>query len=289
MSSDNLLKKIKELREVTGVGFKDCKIAIDETNGDIQKSVELLRKKGIAKANKRMGRVAAEGLVCVSEDSNKIAMVEINSETDFVAKNNEFIIFVEEISKLSLEKKGKIEDILISNMTNQKNAEENLVDLVSKIGEKITIRRNAFVDSTNCVNFSYVHSSLKKNVGKLAVILSLRSKKSKSELSNLGKQLSMHIAASAPISIDKGGLDKQVVEKEKEIIIEELKNSGKDNKIIEKIALGKLNKFINDNTLLEQEWIIDPKKKVKDIIKEFSGNEDLKIESFFRFKVGEGL
>ena len=174
MSSDNLLEKVKELREITGVGFKDCKNAIDETKGDIEKSIELLRKKGIAKANKRMARVAAEGLVCVYEKNNKYSMIEINSETDFVAKNNEFINFSEQVSKLALEKSGNMNDILISKMENKKNVKENLVDLISKIGEKITIRRSAFIDNTESVNFSYLHSSFKKNVGKIGVLLSFK-------------------------------------------------------------------------------------------------------------------
>ena len=141
MSSDDLLKKVKKLREITGVGFKDCKNAIDETKGDIEKSIELLRKKGIAKAGKRMERIAAEGLVCIHEQDNKFSMVEINSETDFVAKNIEFINFAEEVSKLSLIKSGKMEDILQTTMANKKKVQDNLIDLISKIGEKITLRR----------------------------------------------------------------------------------------------------------------------------------------------------
>ena len=289
MSQENVLEKVKKLRELTGVGFKDCKIAIDENNGDVEKSIEFLRKKGIAKASKKMERVATDGLISISENKNKFSIIEVNSETDFVGKNEEFIKFVEELSNISLLNSGKMSDILDAKMKNKNTVKENLVSMISKIGEKITLRRSDCIESDQFANFSYTHSPVKKNLGKIGVLLSLESSFKKEKLSQLGKQLSMHIAASAPISIDKEGLDKQVVEKEKEIIIEELKNSGKDNKIIEKIALGKLNKFINDNTLLEQEWIIDPKKKVKDIIKEFSGNEDLKIESFFRFKVGEGL
>ena len=182
MSSDNLLEKVKQLREITGVGFKDCKNAVDETQGDIEKSIELLRKKGIAKANKRMGRVAAEGLVCIYEQDNKFAMIEINSETDFVAKNNEFINFAEKISKLALAKLGKKEDILNSTMANKKNVKDNLVDLISKIGEKITLRRSAFIGKDQSINFSYIHSSIKKNVGKLGVLLSMETTKSKNEI-----------------------------------------------------------------------------------------------------------
>jgi len=289
MPSENVLDKVKKLREITGVGFKDCKSAIDETKGDIEKSIELLRKKGIAKASKRMGRTAAEGLVCIYEKKNKFSMIEINSETDFVAKNDEFINFAEEVSQLSLSVSGKMVDILKSKMMNNKNVEDNLVDLVSKIGEKITLRRSAFLGDEKLLNFSYIHSSIKKNIGKLGVLLSIDTTKEKKDVLDLGKQLAMQIASSSPLAIEKDGLDQNILKKEKEIITEELKNSGKDIKIIEKIALGKLNKFIGENTLLNQEWIMEPKKKVKDVIKEFSGKDKFEIKSFLRFKVGEGL
>ncbi len=289
MSSDNLLEKVKQLRKITGVGYKDCKNAIDETQGDIEKSVELLRKKGIAKASKRMSRVAAEGLICIYEQDNQFSMIEINSETDFVAKNNQFLNFAEEISQLAFIKSGKMEDILNSTMTNKKNVKDNLVDLISKIGEKITLRRSAFIGKDKSINFSYTHSSLKKNVGKLGVLLSIETTKPKNEILNLGKQLAMQVAASSPLAIDKESLDQNILQKEKEIIKEELKNSGKDTKIVEKIAIGKLNKFIADNTLLNQEWIMDPKKKVKDVLKEVVGKDKIEIKKFIRFKVGEGV
>ncbi len=289
MSSNNLLEKVKQLREITGVGFKDCKNAIDENNGDIEKSVEFLRKKGIAKASKKMSRVAAEGLVCIFKDKKNYSMIEINSETDFVAKNNEFIDFVEEISKLACDNFGDFQKILSSKMQNGKSVKDSLVDLISKIGEKITFRRSVFFKSDNVTNFSYVHSSIKDNVGKLGVLLSLETSNVNEEVLDLGKKLSMHIAATNPLALDKDDLDKKIIEKEKEIITEELLNSGKDKAIIEKIALGKLNKFISDNTLLNQEWIIDPKKKVKDIIKENQKNGKLLVKKFVRYKVGEGI
>ena len=289
MSLNNLLDKVKKLREITGVGFKDCKHAIDENNGDIEKSIEFLRKKGIAKASKKMERVAADGLVCINEKKNNFSMIEINSETDFVARNNEFIEFVQEVSELALEQSGKIEDILISEMKNKKKVKDNLVDLISKIGEKITFRRSAFINSTNVINFSYVHSSIKKNIGKLGVLLSIETTKSKNDILDFGKKLSMHIAASSPLAIDEGGLDQKLIQKEKEIITEELSNNGKGKNIVDKITIGKLNKFIADNTLLNQEWIIDPKKKVKDVLKEIEGNNNIVIKKFIRFKVGEGV
>ena len=289
MSLENLLEKVKKLRELTGVGFKDCKNALEENNSDIDKSIEFLRKKGIAKASKKMERVAADGLVCIYEKDNKFAMIEINSETDFVAKNADFINFAEEISQLNFSNFGKIENILKAKMKNKKIVKESLVDLISRIGEKINFRRSVFVDSAKSINFSYMHSSLKKNVGKLGVLLTLETSKQKSDILDFGKQLAMQIAATSPLSIDKQDLDQNVLKKEKEIITEELKNSGKDSKIIDKIATGKLNKFISENTLLNQEWIMEPKKKVKDILKSVEGKDKIRIKSFVRFKVGEGI
>ena len=289
MSSDDILDKVKKLRELTGVGFKDCKNAIDKCNGDVEKSIEFLRIKGIAKANKKMERVAADGLVCISEKENKFSIIEVNSETDFVAKNNEFIKFVEEISKLALLNSGKMEDILISKMENKKNVKDNLVTLISKIGEKITLRRSDFIGTEEYSNFFYIHAAIKKNIGKIGVLVSLKTTKPKNELIEFGKQLSMHIAALSPLAVDKEDLDQTILSKEKEIITEELKNSGKDFKIVAKIAEGKLNKFINENTLLNQEWIIEPKKKVKEVLKETGGKDKIEVKKFIRFKVGEGV
>ena len=289
MSSDNILDKVKKLRELTGVGFKDCKNAIDNCNGDIEKSIEFLRIKGIAKANKKLERIAADGLVCISEKENKFSIIEVNSETDFVAKNNEFIKFVEGVSKLALSNSGKMEDILISKMENKKNVKDNLVTLISKIGEKITLRRSDFIGTEEYLNFFYIHAAIKKNVGKIGVLVSLKTTKPKNELVELGKHLSMHIAALSPLVVDKEDLDQAILNKEKEIITEELKNSGKDSKIVAKIAEGKLNKFINDNTLLNQEWIIEPKKKVKEVLKETGGKDKIEVKKFIRFKVGEGV
>ena len=289
MLSNTLLQKVKQLREITGVGFKDCKHAIDENNGDIEKSIEFLRKKGIAKASKKMERVAADGLVCIYEKENKFSMIEINCETDFVAKNKDFITFAEEISKLALVSSGIMEDILISKMINKKDVKSNLIDFISKIGEKITLRRSAFIGTKNSVNFSYTHSSLKKNIGKLGALISLETTKSKNDILDLGKRLAMQVAASSPLAIDKDDIDQNVLQKEKEIITEELKKSKKDSKVIDKIVMGKLNKFISENTLLNQEWIMEPKKKVREVIKEIAGNDKIKIKNFIRFKVGEGV
>ena len=287
MSNNNTLENIKKLREITGVGFKDCKLAIDQNNGDIEKSIEFLRKKGIAKASKKMGRVAADGLVLVHEKENKFSTIEINSETDFVAKNKDFISFCKEISDINFQNRSNLEKIGSSKMKNQKTVDENLITLISKIGEKITIRRSKFFDDKG-YNFAYVHNSLEKNIGKVVSIVQLSKNKNK-DLKELGTKLAMHIAAQAPIAIDEKGINKNILDKELEIVKEELVNSGKKPEMIEKISKGKIKKFISDNTLLNQIWILDTKKKVGEIIKEYSEKDEIKVLDFVRFKVGEGI
>ena len=287
MSNKDLLNNIKKLRELTGVGFKDCKNAIDENKGDIEKSIEYLRKKGIAKANKKMSRTASEGLVLTTTKDKNISIIEVNSETDFVAKNKEFLIFCKELSALNFECNGKLEKLKKIKMKNGNSVDENLINLISKIGEKITIRRSNFFNSDNGENFYYVHSSLEKNIGKIIAIVNIEGIDEKNR--DIGSKIAMHIAASSPLSIDKDDLDKKIVDKEKEIIKAELINSGKKNEMVEKISLGKINKFISDNTLLNQIWIMDPKKKVKDILNENKSSKNLKINNFLRYKVGEGL
>ena len=256
MPDKNFLENVKKLRELTGVGFKDCKIAIDENNGDIEKSIEFLRKKGIAKASKKMSRSASEGLVLVEENNGEVSLIEINSETDFVAKNKDFLDFAKEVSKINFEKQGDLEKVKDCKMKNKISVEENLINLISKIGEKITVRRAKFFNKKQGKNYYYVHSSIDKNIGKIVSVVKLLN----SEDKDLGQKMAMHIAATNPISIDKGGIEKSIIDKELEIIKEELMNSGKKGDIAEKISKGKINKFISENTLLNQIWIMDPQK-----------------------------
>ena len=288
MSNKDILDNIKKLRELTGVGFKDCKSALDENNGNIEKSIEFLRKKGIAKATKKMNRTAAEGLVLVKENKGEVSIIEINSETDFVAKNNDFISFCKELSEISFSNKGDLERINNSKMKNNILVKDNLVNLIAKIGEKITIRRSKFFDSSNGSNFFYVHSAIEKNIGKIISVVKLDGI-TKGKNDDIGSKISMHIAASNPLAIDKDGINKSIIEKELEIIKAEIVNSGKPKEIAEKISNGKISKFVNDNTLLNQIWIMDPDKKVSDILKENKTDKDLKILDFVRYKVGEGV
>ena len=288
MSNKDLLDNIKKLREMTGVGFKDCKTAIDENNGDIEKSIEFLRKKGIAKASKKMSRTASEGLALVKEKDGKISLIEINSETDFVAKNQDFIKFCKELSEINFLTEGDLSKLNNSKMANGNLVKDNLVNLIAKIGEKITIRRANFFDNVNGENFSYVHSAMENGIGKIASIVKIDGiLKGKND--EIGTKVAMHIAASNPLAIDKDDIDKSIVNKELEIIKDEIKNSGKPEEMADKISKGKISKFLNDNSLLNQIWIMDPKKKVEDILKENSSEKQLKILEFVRYKVGEGV
>ena len=280
------IDKIKQLRSSTGAGFKDCSSAIQEANGDLNKAVEILRVKGIAKASKKMSRVANEGVVAVSGDEKKISLIEVNCETDFVAKNNDFISFVKEISEINNSLNSQNEKLKSFKMKNSKTVDENLVSLISKIGEKITIGRSKTFNYPNSINFNYLHTVVKDNLSKLATLVCLETKNNSKNLKIFGKQLSMHIAASNPCALDTNTIDKEILDKETSLISEELKNSGKPDDIVKKISIGKINKFKEENSLLTQPWVIEPKKKVKDIIKDLN-IVDLKIKDFYRLKIGE--
>ena len=287
MSNKDLLGNIKKLREMTGVGFKDCKMALDETKGDIEKSIEFLRKKGIAKASKKMSRTASEGLALAKEDKGEISLIEINSETDFVAKNEDFINFCKELSEINFNMKSDLTKLNESKMANGVLVKDNLVNLIAKIGEKITIRRAEYFDKSNGTNFFYVHSAIEKGIGKIISVVKLD--RAFKENDDIGTKIAMHIAALNPLAIDKDGIDKKLVDKELEIIKAEITNSGKPAEMAEKISKGKISKFLNDNSLLNQIWIMDPKKKVSDVLKEYSPNKQIKILDFVRYKVGEGV
>jgi len=280
------IEKIKKLREATGAGFKDCNQAIKESNGDIDKAIEILRVKGISKASKKMSRDAKEGVIAISGDENKMSFIEVNCETDFVAKNDDFTSFVKELSDLNNENNSNLEILKSSKMKNGDTVENNLVALIAKIGEKITIGKVKTLQNSGSVNCQYLHTVVKDNLAKLAVIVSLETADKTDTVKNFGKQLSMHIAASNPLALDTSLIDQAVIDKELELVTEELKNSGKPEDIAKKISIGKMNKFKEDNALMTQAWVMEPKKKVQDVIKELSIT-DLKIREFYRIKIGE--
>ena len=280
------IEKVKKLREATGAGFKDCNLAIKESGGDLDKAVEILRVKGISKASKKMSRDAKEGVVAISGNEQKTSIIEVNCETDFVAKNDDFINFVKELSEINNEKNSDIDEIKKSKMKNDNTVEDNLVALIAKIGEKITIGKTKTISNSSSTNYQYLHTVVKDNLAKLAVVVSLETKDQSETVKNFGKQLSMHIAASNPIALDSSLIDKEILDKEQKLITEELKNSGKPEDIAKKISLGKMNKFKEENALLTQAWVMEPKKKVQDVLKELSIS-DLKIKEFSRIKIGE--
>ena len=280
------IEKIKQLRQSTGAGFKDCSDAIKESGGDLDKAAEILRVKGISKASKKMSRTAKEGVVAVSGDEKKISLIEVNCETDFVAKNNNFINFVKELSEINNFCSSDLEKLKNSKMKNMKTVDENLIFLISKIGEKIILGRAKTLNYNGSKNFNYLHTVVKDNLSKLAVVVSLETNSNSDDLKIFGKQLSMHIAASNPLALDSKSIAKEVLEKEVSLISEELKSTGKPEQIVKKISIGKINKFKEENALLSQAWVMEPKKKVQDILKELSIN-DLKIKDFYRLKIGE--
>ena len=280
------IEKVKKLREVTGAGFKDCNLAIKESDGDLDKAVEILRVKGISKASKKMSREAKEGVVVISGDDKKKSVIEVNCETDFVAKNEDFINFVKELGELNNENNSDIQELKIAKMKNGVTVEENLVALIAKIGEKITIGKTKTLQNSNGVNNHYLHTVLKDNVAKLAVMVSLDTSDNSDSVKTFSKQLSMHIAASNPLALESGSIDQAIIDKELKLVTEELKNSGKPDEIAKKISLGKMNKFKEENALLTQAWVMEPKKKVQDVLKDLAIS-DLKIKEFYRIKIGE--
>ncbi len=280
------IEKIKNLRQSTGAGFKDCNVALKESNGDLNKAAEILRVKGIAKASKKMSRDAKEGVIVVSGNEIKTSMIEINCETDFVAKNDDFIKFAKELGDINNNCSSDLEKLNKTNMSNDKSVEENLVGLIAKIGEKITIGKLRTIQNANSQNFIYQHSVIKDNVSKLGVVVSLETNEKNDQIKSFGKNLSMHIAASNPIALNSNEIKNDILEKEQELIAEELKNSGKPEEIAKKISLGKIKKFKEDNSLMTQDWVMEPKKKVKDILSEIN-IPSLKVKEFVRIKIGE--
>ncbi len=259
------IEKVKHLRKSTGAGFKDCNSALKESNGDIDKAAEILRVKGIAKASKKMSREAKEGVIVISGDNKKTSLIEVNCETECSSDK---------------------EKLIKSEMINGKTVEDNLVELIAKIGEKITIGKARTLNNSNSQNFIYQHSVIRDNVSKLGVIVSLETSENNETITKFGKQLSMHIAATNPLALNSEEIQNEIIEIENELIEEELKNSGKPLEIAKKISLGKIKKFKEENSLMTQDWVMEPKKKVKDILSEIN-IPSLKIKEFTRLKIGE--
>ena len=287
--SDNLAK-VKELRELTGAGIQDCKAALSENNYDIEKSIEYLRKKGITKAAKKSSRDAAEGLAVIASTNSKTCILEVNSETDFVAKNKEFINFCSEISKIALSNNFNLENLLNAKINNSLIKDE-LVNLIAKIGENIKIRRIGYLENLNGIVTNYIHNQQNESMGKIGVIISIDCQNKNKEVLEFSRKICMHIAALSPMSLGEKDLSLDFINKEKEILKEELKNQGKKDDMIDKILVGKLKKVISDNTLMGQKWIHNQDITVEQAVIDFGKEikQNLIIKSFIKYKVGEGI
>ena len=283
---------VKDLRESTGAGMLDCKKALVATSGNMDEAVDWLRKKGLASAAKKASRIAAEGLVSVYVEGNKGAVAEVNSETDFVAKNDMFQEYVADAAKVALMSDGDICNMKTFNCPKcGKTFEERLTDLIAKIGENMNLRRAAMVKVNNGVVASYLHNGCGSNLGKIGVLVGLESTADKAKLEELGKHIAMHVAASAPLFLNVASVDPAAVEHEKAIFAEQAKASGKPENIIEKMVEGRVRKYYDEVVLEEQAYIMDPDKKVKQVVAEAAKElgTEIKLVDFVRFKLGEGL
>ena len=284
---------VKELRDKTGAGMMDCKNALVETNGNIEESIDWLRKKGISGAEKKSARVAADGVIAVSINTDAAALVEINSETDFVSRNPDFQKFAKIISEIALINGQSIEELKKAKyLDSGKSVEEALTDLIGLIGENIVLRRSSLLKNANNNIFSsYIHGQVNEGLGKIGVILSLESNIDSDKIKDLGKQIAMHIAASKPMAISSDDVDPEVIERERSILVEQAKDSGKPDNIIEKMVDGRISKFFSEITLLDQTWVIDGESKVSKIIQDLEKDLscNILIKDFKYFVLGEGI
>ena len=284
---------IKELREATGSGMMDCKKALTENDGDMQAAIDWLRTKGLAKAAKKSGRVAAEGLIGLMRDGDgKAAMVEVNSETDFVARNDKFQDMVRDIAQVALTENGDLEKVLAASYPgSDKSVEEYVKEMVGSIGENMNVRRAAALSVGKGVVASYIHNSIADGLGKIGVLVALESDGDKEALLEIGKQLAMHIAATAPLALTRDDLDPEIVEKEKAVLMEQARESGKPEKLIEKMVNGRINKFYSEVVLMAQSFVIDPDLTVEKFLKQSADKAGAPVEltAFKRFALGEGI
>lgn len=283
---------VKELREQTGVGMMDCKLALQETGGDMEAAVDWLRSKGFAKAAKKAGRVASEGLVGVAEGDGKAALVEVNSETDFVARNDQFQALVSEIAQAALSTDGSLDAVRKAKLPGSgKDVETAITDAIATIGENMALRRSAVVSVSEGVVASYIHSAAAPGLGRIGVLVGLQSPGDKQKLYALGRQVAMHVAAASPLAVDVGGLDANVVARERNVFAEQARESGKPENIIDKMVEGRLRKFYEESVLLKQTFVIDGDRSVEEALKaaEAEVGGPIKVTEFAAFRLGEGV
>ena len=283
---------VKSLRETSGAGMLDCKKALVETNGNMEEAIDWLRKKGLASAAKKASRIAAEGLVSVYVNENEGAVVEVNSETDFVAKNEIFQEYVENSAKAALAVKGDLEALkAFVCPVSGKDMGTILTDMIAKIGENMNVRRSSYLSVENGVVASYMHNAARANLGKIGVLVAIEGNADKAKMQELGKHIAMHIAATNPISLNIQEVPQDAVEREKAIFSEQALASGKPANIVEKMVEGRIRKYYEEVVLEEQNFIMDPDKKVKTYVEEFAkaNGAEVKLKNFVCFKLGEGL
>ncbi|HET9272784.1 MAG TPA: translation elongation factor Ts [Methyloceanibacter sp.] len=283
---------VKELRDKTGAGMMDCKAALNETKGDMEAAVDWLRAKGLAKAAKKAGRVAAEGLIGLAAEAKQAALVEVNSETDFVARNQKFQGMVSMIASAALKAKGDLNKLAEAKYgTGASTVADTIKEMIGAIGENMTLRRTAHLSAANGAVASYMHNQTAPGLGKIGVIVALESTGDPEQLKNFGRQVAMHIAAANPQAVDVQSLDKALIERERAVLAEQAKESGKPANVIDKMVEGRLRKFYEEVVLLAQAFVHDPDLTVAKAIAaaEKAAGAPIKITGFYRFALGEGI
>ena len=284
--------EVKSLRERTGAGMMDCKKALSENAGDMDAAIDWLRTKGLAAAAKKSSRIAAEGLVGIAVSDSSAALVEVNSETDFVARNDTFQGFVQSIAELSLSNSGNYEGTLATEFPGQsRTVEEQVQQMVATIGENIQFRRSAGLSVKSGVVASYIHNAVVPNLGKIGVLVALESAGDVEKLAGLGKQIAMHVAAANPLALSVETLDPEVVQRERTVLVEQARESGKSEDIIIKMAEGRLRKFYEESVLNEQQFVIDGETKIAKVLEQAAEDvgADVSLTGFVRFALGEGI
>lgn len=284
--------QVKELREKTGAGMMDCKKALTETGGDMEAAVDWLRAKGIAKADKKSGRTAAEGLIGIAAEGARAVLVEINSETDFVARNDEFQKLVSGVANVALGTDGELASVKSAVYpATGKSVEETITDAVATIGENLNLRRSAMLSVEQGIVASYIHNSVADGLGKLGVIVALKSTGDAAALESLGKQIAMHVAASNPLAVTSADVDAEVAERERAIFMEQARESGKPENIVEKMVEGRMRKFYEEVALVSQSFVMNPDQTVAEALKEAEAQAGAPVEvaGFVRFQLGEGV
>ena len=282
---------VKDLRDKTGAGMMDCKSALNETSGDMEAAIDWLRKKGLSKAAKKAGRVAAEGLIGIAVGGDAGALVEVNAETDFVARNDQFKDFVKQTAEIALQEAGDLDKLLKKPMNGGASVEHTLTEMVAKIGENMSVRRAVLLGVSEGVVASYVHNAASPELGKIGVLVAVKSSADKTKLAALGKQLAMHVAAAAPLALTPEHLSKEVVERERAVQADIARQSGKPENLIEKMMEGRMRKFYEESVLLSQTFVIDNETSIAKVLEKASKDLGAKveIEGFVRFQVGEGI